>query len=148
MASSLVKAFSASTTFRVEYGDTDGQGRVFYANYWRFFDRGRCAYWIQLGLSEDEIRHIEQATVMVDVHCTYRAPAVFWDAIGVRTRIAQLGRSSLRMEFAVVNDSTQVLMAEGHATLVYVDLPSNKSVPFPAEFKAKIQALEKQCLEA
>jgi acyl-CoA thioester hydrolase len=139
-----VKDFSASTTFRVEYGDTDGQGRVFYANYWRFFDRGRCAYWMQLGLSEAEIRHIEQTTVMVDVHCTYRAPAVFWDCICVQTRVARLGRSSLRMEFAVVNDSTQVLMAEGHATLVYVDLTSNKSVPFAAEFRAKVQAIEGQ----
>ena len=137
-----MKGFSASTTFRVEYGDTDGQGRVFYANYWRFFDRGRCAYWVQLGLSEEEIRHIEHATVMVDVHCTYRAPALFWDRVRVGTRITQLGRSSLRMEFAVVNDSTQDLMAEGHAILVNVDLSSNTSVPFPPEFKAKVQALE------
>jgi len=142
-----VKDFSASTTFRVEYGETDGQGRVFYANYWRFFDRGRCAYWMQLGLSEEEIRHIEQATVMVDVHCTYRAPAVFWDLVCVRTRIAQLGRSSLRMEFAVAHDSTQALMAEGHATLVHVDLVSNKSVPFPAAFKTRVQALEGRSLD-
>jgi acyl-CoA thioester hydrolase len=147
IASAFVKDFSASTTFRVEYGETDGQGRVFYVNYWRFFDRGRCAYWMQLGLSEKEIRHIEHATVMVDVHCTYRAPAVFWDLICVRTRIAQLGRSSLRMEFAVVNDSTQHLMAEGYAILVNVDLDSNKSVPFPAEFKAKVKALEGHLLD-
>jgi acyl-CoA thioesterase FadM len=51
------------------------------------------------------------------------------------------------MEFAVVNNSTLVLMAEGYATLVYVDLTSNKSVPLPAEFKAKVQAFEGQFLE-
>jgi acyl-CoA thioester hydrolase len=80
------------------------------------------------------------------VHCTYHAPAVFWDQICVRTRIAHLGRSSLRMEFAVVNDSTQTLMAEGYAVLVHVDLEANKSVPFPEAFKAKVQALEGHAL--
>jgi PucR family transcriptional regulator, purine catabolism regulatory protein len=35
--------YPASATFRVEYGETDGQGRVYYANYLSFFDRGRLA---------------------------------------------------------------------------------------------------------
>jgi acyl-CoA thioesterase FadM len=50
------------------------------------------------------------------------------------------------MEFAVTNDSTNALMAEGYATLVKVDLAENRSVPFEAEFKAKIRALEGRAL--
>ena len=136
------KAYPASATFRVEYGDTDGQGRVFYANYLRFFDRGRLVYWARTGLTEEDIRHIEHDTVVAEVHCTYRAPASFYDTVSVHTRVTRIGRSSLRMEFVVTNDSTDTLMAEGHATLVKVDLAENRSVPFEAEFKAKIRALE------
>src|ERR671922_417854 len=139
MAGAGVKDYPAAATFRVEYGDTDGQGRVFYANYLLFFDRGRIAYWVQAGLSEEEIKRIEHNTVIADVHCTYRAPASFYDVVSVHTRIARIGRSSLRMEFAVVNDSTDVLMAEGYATLVQVDLAANRSVPFTDEFKAKLR---------
>ena len=134
--------YPAATTFRVDYGETDGQGRVFYANYWRFFDRGRFAYWVQLGLSEEEIRRLEHDTVIAEVRCSYRAPARFYDAVSVRTRVARLGRSSLHMDFVVVNDSTETLMAEGYAILVNVDLGSNRAVAFTPEFKAKIQALE------
>jgi acyl-CoA thioester hydrolase len=141
------KDYPASTTFRVEYGETDGQGRVFYANYLLFFDRGRVAYWVRAGLSEEEIRRIEQDTVIADVHCTYRAPASFYDVVSVHTRIARIGRSSLRMEFAVINDSTDVLMADGYATLVQIDLVANRSVPFADELKAKLLALEGRSLE-
>jgi acyl-CoA thioester hydrolase len=142
-----VRDYPASTTFRVEYADTDGQGRVFYANYLRFFDRGRCAYWEQAGLSEGEVRQIEHDTVIAEVHCTYRAPAGFYDTVSVHTRVVRLGRSSLRMEFAMMNVSADTLMAEGYAILVKVDLAANRSVPFEAEFKAKIRALEGHRLE-
>jgi acyl-CoA thioester hydrolase len=141
------KDYPASTTFRVEYSETDGQGRVFYANYLLFFDRGRVAYWVRAGLSEEEIKRLEQDTVIADVHCTYHAPASFYDVVSVHTRIARIGRSSLRMEFAVINDSTDVLMADGYATLVQVDLVANRSVPFADELKAKLLSLEGRALE-
>jgi acyl-CoA thioester hydrolase len=142
MGEAAWKDYPASTTFRVEYGETDGQGRVFYANYLLFFDRGRVAYWVRAGLSEEEIRCIEHETVIAEVHCTYRAPASFYDLVAVYTRIARIGRSSLRMEFAVINDSTDALMAEGYATLVNIDLGANRAVPFADELKAKVRALE------
>jgi acyl-CoA thioester hydrolase len=141
------KGYPASTTFRVEYGETDGQGRVFYANYLPFFDRGRVAYWGRAGLSEEEIRRLEHETVIAEVHCTYRAPASFYDAVSVYTRIARIGRASLRMEFAVLNDSTDALMAEGYAILVNVDLDANRAVPFAEEFKARLSALEGRSLQ-
>jgi acyl-CoA thioester hydrolase len=141
------KEYPASTTFRVEYGETDGQGRVFYANYLLFFDRGRVAYWVRAGLSEEEIKRLEHDTVIAEVHCTYRAPASFYDVVSAHTRIAHIGRSSLRMEFAVINDSTATLMAEGYATLVQVDLATNRSVPFAEELKVKLCALEGRSLD-
>jgi acyl-CoA thioester hydrolase len=147
MTGVALTTYPASTAFRVEYGETDGQGRVFYANYLLFFDRGRIAYWARAGLSEKEVKRIEHDTVIAEVHCTYRAPAGFYDVVSVYTRIARIGRSSLRMEFAVINDSTETLMAEGYATLVQVDLVSNRSVPFAEEFKTKIRAFEGHLLE-
>jgi acyl-CoA thioester hydrolase len=147
MTGGVMSGYPASTTFRVEYGETDAQGRVFYADYLPFFDRGRLAYWVRAGLSGEEIRRIEHATVIVEVHCTYRAPAGFYDEVSVHTRIARLSRSSLRMEFAMMNDSADALMAEGYAVLVNVDLAANRSAPFDSAFKAKIQALEGHTVE-
>ena len=131
MAAAAWKDYPASTTFRVEYGETDAQGRVFYANYLLFFDRGRVAYWVRAGLSEEEIRRLEHETVIAEVHCTYHAPASFYDVVSVHTRIANIGRS----------------MAEGYAALVNVDLGANRAVPFADELKAKMRALEGRSLD-
>jgi acyl-CoA thioester hydrolase len=147
MAGDSWEGYPALARFRVEYGETDGQGQVFYANYLVFFDRGRLAYWVRAGMSEPEIRRLEHETVIAEVHCTYRAPAGFYEVVAVHTRVARIGRSSLRMEFAVVNESTDVLMAEGYATLVNVDLAANRSVPFADELKARLCALEGRSLE-
>jgi acyl-CoA thioester hydrolase len=143
-----LRGYPVSTTFRVEYAETDGQGRVFFANYFLYFDRGRFAYWERLGLSADDIRRIEHECVIVEAHCTYRAPAGFYDRVSVHTRIARLGRSSVRVEYAMVNDSTDALMAEGYTVLVHVDLATNTSTPLPPELKAKIQAFEGHPLES
>jgi acyl-CoA thioester hydrolase len=139
--------YPASTSFRVEYGETDAQGRVFYANYLLYFDRGRVAYWVRAGLSTEEIKCLEQDTVIAEVHCTYRAPASFYDVVSVYTRVARVGRSSVRMEFTMLNDSTHVLMAEGYATLVLVDLLSNRARPFPEALKARLRAIEGHALD-
>jgi len=146
-ANPLPQRYPVSTTFRVDYADTDGQGRVFYPNYFRFFDRGRFAYWVRLGLSTSEIKRIEDDTVMVEVHCTYRAPASFYDAVSVWTRVTRVGRSSLRMEFAIMNESTANRMAEGYVTLVHVDLATKHAAPLHADLKARIAALEGRSLE-
>jgi|SoiMethySBSTD1v2_1073268.scaffolds.fasta_scaffold179664_4 acyl-CoA thioester hydrolase len=146
MTGAVLKGYPASTTFRVDYGETDGQGRVYYANYLSFFDRGRVAYWARAGLSDVEIRSIEHDTVIAEVCCTYRAPAGFYDVVSVHTRIARIGRSSIRMEFAIINDSSETLMAEGSATLVKIDLASNRSVPFADEFKTQMSATEGRSL--
>ena len=146
MTGAVLKGYPASTTFRVDYGETDGQGRVYYANYLSFFDRGRVAYWARAGLSDVEIRSIEHDTVIAEVCCTYRAPAGFYDVVSVHTRIARIGRSSIRMEFAIINDSSEMLMAEGSATLVKIDLASNRSVPFADEFKTQMSATEGRSL--
>ena len=50
------------------------------------------------------------------------------------------------MEFAIINDSSDTLMAEGYATLVKVDLAANRSVPFADEFKTQMSVIEGRSL--
>jgi acyl-CoA thioesterase FadM len=55
----------ATVTFRVDYADIDAQGRVYYGNYVRYFDRASFAFWSACGLSLDEIRRlVEQAKAL------------------------------------------------------------------------------------
>ena len=40
---------------RVIFGDTDQMGVVYYANYLRFFESARAAYWRDLGRSYKDL---------------------------------------------------------------------------------------------
>jgi acyl-CoA thioester hydrolase len=134
--------FQVSVTFRVEFADTDTQGRVYYANYLRYFDRARFAYWEAIGCDEAGVRRCEDETVLVDVGAAYKAPVRFWEQVTARCRVARLGRSSLHTVYQVSAGPDGPPIAEGHETLVWFDLPTNLSVPIPDEVRRRIEAFE------
>ena len=67
---------------RVQFDHTDAQGRVFYAHYFRLLDQARCAYWEALGFSEDDVRQIENDTVIVHVEADYLGRRRFMTSYG------------------------------------------------------------------
>ena len=48
--------YQVGVTFRVEFADTDTQARVYYGNYFRYFDRARFAYWEAIGCDGAGVR--------------------------------------------------------------------------------------------
>jgi acyl-CoA thioester hydrolase len=134
--------YQVGVTFRVEFADTDTQGRVYYANYFRYFDRARFAYWEAIGCDEAGVRRCEDETVLVDVGAAYKAPARFWEQVSVRCRVARLGRSSLHTLYQVSAGPDGRLLVEGQETLVWFDPPTNRPVPIPEDIRRRIEAFE------
>ncbi len=137
-----VDPYKASVTFRVDFADTDPQARVYYGNYFRYFDRARFAYWDAIGCDAAGVRRCEDETVLVDVAATYNAPVGFWELLTVRCRVARLGRSSLHTTYQVVAAPEGRLIAEGHATLVWIDPRTRQAVPIPDDIRRRIEAFE------
>ena len=83
---------------RIYYEDTDLAGVVFYANYLKFYERGRTELVRALGL--DQAVLIEQGLAFAVARCEvdYLKPARFNDALEVVTEVNQVGRASV--EFA------------------------------------------------
>ena len=123
---------------RVQFDHTDAQGRVFYANYFRLIDQARCAFWEGLGLSEDGVRQVEQETVIVHVEADYLGPAAFYDLLRIYVQTEELGRSSLRLTYRVVNERTGQEIFTARMVMVQVDLVSEKSRPWSATFRDAI----------
>ncbi len=129
-------------TFRVEFVDTDAQARVWYGNYFRYFERARCAYWEAIGYDAAWVRRCEDETVLVDVGATYKAPVGFWELLTVGCRVTRLGRSSIATAYRVTVAPDDRLIAEGHETLVWFDPASNKAVPIPPDIRHRIEVFE------
>ena len=97
---------------RVIFGDTDQMGVVYYANYLRYFESARAAYWRGLGKSYQDLVAWGVALPVVEAHCNYKRPAYYEDLLVVETRVSELRGASLRFAYRVVRGGE--LLAEGY----------------------------------
>ena len=125
---------------RVQFEHTDAQGRVFYAHYFRLLDQARCAYWEALGLSEDDVRQIENDTVIVHLEADYTGPAAFYDILRIQVVATRLGRASLHMAYRVVNTRSGQDILTARMVMVQVDLATEVSRPWEAAFREAVIA--------
>ena len=103
---------------RVIFGDTDQMGVVYYANYLRYFEGARAAYWRGLGRSYKDLEAWGVALPVVEAHCEYRRPAYYEDLLVVEVWVSQLRAASLRFAYRIHRGDE--LIAEGttrHAVL-------------------------------
>lgn len=97
---------------RVIFGDTDMMGVVYYANYLRYFESARAAYWRDLGRSYKDLVEWDVAMPVVEAHCNYKRPAFYEDLLVIDSEVTEVRAASLRFTYHVTRDG--VLLAEGH----------------------------------
>jgi acyl-CoA thioester hydrolase len=83
--------------FRVYLEDTDAQGIVYYANYLRYFERGRSEFLEALGIPMDEVARPDCRLVVYEIRVKFRRPASLGDRIEVVT--SMLRASEYRVTF-------------------------------------------------
>ncbi|WP_322995469.1 tol-pal system-associated acyl-CoA thioesterase [Castellaniella sp.] len=87
---------SDELAIRVYYEDTDTGGVVYYANYLKFFERGRTEWLRALGVDQRELAAREQMMFVVrHADIAYRQAARLDDVIHIRTSVSQLRASLL-----------------------------------------------------
>ena len=96
---------------RVIFGDTDQMGVVYYANYLRYFESARAAYWRSLGKSYKDLEAWGIALPVVEAHCHYKRPAYYEDLLAVETRVSELRGASLRFAYRIFRGDQ--LIADG-----------------------------------
>ena len=97
---------------RVIFGDTDQMGVVYYANYLRYFESARAAYWRGLGKSYKDLVEWGVALPVVEAHCNYRRPALYEDLLVVDVGISELRGASMRFAYRVLRG--EELLADGY----------------------------------
>ena len=75
--------------FRVYLEDTDAQGIVFYANYLRYFERGRSEFLESLGVPMDEVARPDCRLVVYEIRMKFKRTASLGDRIEVLTSMHQ-----------------------------------------------------------
>lgn len=91
---------------RVYYEDTDAQGVVYYANYFRFMERARTEWLRALGVDQVELMQEERRIFVVTrTHAEFLVPARFNDEIVVTASLAGLTRATFDIEQNIYRES-------------------------------------------
>ncbi len=121
---------------RVYYEDTDAQGIVYYANYFRFMERARTEWLRALGIDQSALLNDERRMfVVVRTHATFVTPARFNDTLVVTARLAGQTRASFDIEQNVYRDGRDgELLLRGGVKAALLDADSLRPGRVPASF--------------
>ena len=129
------------TSYRVIYGDTDQMGVVYYANYLRWFERGRTELLRQVGLPYSSVEEKGLHLPVVEVSCRYLKPARYDDEIAIETTLTALSRVTLDFRYKILRKNDGQLLAEGTTRHACVDREGKATRIAPALENALKSAL-------
>ncbi len=108
---------------RVYYEDTDAQGVVYYANYFRFLERARTEWLRSLGVDMVRLQEEDRRIfVVTEVNTKFHAPARLADDLIVTARLDGLSRASFDIEQRIYRNTTDGdLLISGIVKAAYLD---------------------------
>ena len=109
------------TSYRVIYGDTDQMGVVYYANYLRWFERGRSEFLRQIGLPYATIEAAGLHFPVAEVTCRYAQSARYDDVIDIATTLVDLSRVYLVFDYQISRQADQLTLATGSTKHACID---------------------------
>ena len=121
------------TTISIRWGDMDPYRHINNTAYFRYMEQARIEWITSLGFS---CTAEKEAMIMVNGFCNFYKQVSFPASLRVSTFVGQIGNSTVdlinTMELIETNtDQEPVVCAAGGATMVWVDLEKNKSMPWP-----------------
>ncbi len=110
-----------ASTYRVIYGDTDQMGVVYYANYLRWFEKGRSEFLRQIALPYSTIEQQGCHFPVTQVTCRYANSARYDDVVRIETELTELGRASLSFGYRISRESNNDRLATGSTKHACID---------------------------
>ncbi len=121
---------------RVYYEDTDAQGVVYYANYFRFMERARTEWLRSLGINQHDLLYNDHKMfVVAEMTAKFIAPAQFNDELVVTARLAGRTRVTFDIEQNIYRDNLDgTLLLSGGVKAAFLDAETKRPRRVPADF--------------
>ena len=111
----------ARTRVRVRYAETDKMGVVYYANYFVWFEVGRCELMRALGWSYRAMEETGVFLPVIEAMCEYKQPARYDDELEIRTTGALISAVRLEFRYEVGRVGESAIAALGRTAHAAVD---------------------------
>ena len=113
----------------IRWGDMDAYGHVNNTVYFRYMEQARIEWITSLGY---EVAPGRESMLMINGFCNFFKQLSYPGELILKTSIGTVGRSSLDVYTEMyLTSEPEVMVSEGGATMVWVDLTTNQSAPGP-----------------
>ena len=124
---------SHTIEIRVQYNETDGQGRVHHAQYLNYFERGRVELLRMLGHSYRDLEASGLMLVVAEMNIRYLGAALFDDVLHLRTDVTRLRGTRIDHAYEISRfggDEQQIVRASSVVACVNRDGQVRRLPPF------------------
>ena len=119
------------TKVKIYYEDTDASGRVYYANYLKYLERGRTDFLSSLGFSHKELYDNNKIYFVVKTcNIEYVKPANFEDIIEIKSSIVNFSKAKIEFNQKILRDDQ--LLIDSKILIVSINT-ENKISKMPNE---------------
>ena len=120
----------------VRFRDCDPMGHVNNAVYLTYLEQTRFNHWRSLwGFGSPQLPPGRPGVILARVECDYKRPATYGDTLDVRLTVGEIGRSSFRYEYEIVDGEGRTILLAKTVQVMY-DYAAGKSVPIPDDIRA------------
>jgi acyl-CoA thioester hydrolase len=121
-----------SHRLEVRFRDCDAMGHTNNAVYLTYLEQSRLAHWRALwGHGRADMPGVILARVEAD----YKRPSRYGDVLEIRLAVVEIGRTSFRYEYEIVNEQGETVLTAKTVQVMY-DYTANRPVPIPDAIRA------------
>lgn len=131
------KKFVHEMLMPIRWGDMDAYGHVNNTVYFRYMEQARVEWITSLGY---KVAPGSESMLMMNGFCNFYQQLSYPGELVLKTFIGNIGRSSLDVFTSMaLLSSPDIEAAVGGATMVWVDLNTGKSSPWPEHVLSKLR---------
>ena len=121
----------------IRFGDLDAMRHLNNVVFLRYFETARIGYLREL-LPEHDPSRPEGGFGLIFAECqiVYRSPGQFDEEVSIDLRVAEVKRSSFKIEFRM--RAGERLLADGYGTLVGYEYEHQRSAPLPDALRERL----------
>jgi acyl-CoA thioester hydrolase len=127
----------STSIIRVRYAETDKMGVVYYANYFVWFEVGRCDLLRGMGSTYRDLEAEGFTLPVIEAHCEYRQSAHYDDELLVKTSGTLCSPVRVAFEYEISRPADGTHIARGrtvHAAILRNGRPGRLPEPLRACF--------------
>ena len=121
----------------IRWGDMDAMGHVNNTVYFRYMEQARIS-WFDALVPEDEAWK-STGIVIANASCNFKRPFNYPGTVEIKVFTGALGGSSVPTFYEMRLENEETIYADGEATVVFIDMKTQKPVRIPEEIRKRLQ---------